>query len=82
MTKKEMEKKLKEQQEIVDRGKKRVRAQNQAAKENWDCVSCRLPKGTADRIKALGRSVNGFIRESVAAELDKLETEQKSDENY
>lgn len=77
MTKAEMEKKLKEQQEIIDSGKKRVRAQNQAAKENWDCVSCRLPKGTVGRIKALGNSVNGFVRASVAAELDRLEAGRK-----
>ena len=54
MTKAEMEKQLKEQQEIIDKHKKRIKEQNEKAKENWDTVSCRLPSGTKDRIKALG----------------------------
>ena len=77
MTKAEMEKKLKEQQEVIDSQKKRIREQNKAAKEKWDCVSCRLPSGTKDRIKALGLSVNGFLRASVEERLDRLETERK-----
>lgn len=73
MTKAEMEQKLKEQQEIIDSQKKRVKSQNEKAKENWDTVSCRLPKGTKDRIIAQGLTINGLINTLVLAELDKLE---------
>lgn len=73
MTKAEMEKQLKEQQEIIDKQKERVKTQNEKAKENWDTVSCRLPKGTKDRIKALGLTVNGLINDVVLRELDTME---------
>ena len=59
--------------EMLEKYKKRVKAQNEAAKENWDTVSCRLPKGTKDRIKALGLTVNGLINDLVLAELERLE---------
>lgn len=80
MTKAEMEKQLKEQQEIIDKQKERVKTQNEKAKENWDTVSCRLPKGTKDRIKALGLTVNGVINESVLTYLDCMEEEQEQPE--
>lgn len=73
MTKAEMEKQLKEQQEIIDKHRKRIREQNEKAKENWDTVSCRLPSGTKDRIKALGLTVNGLINSAVLKELDRIE---------
>lgn len=73
MTKAEMEKQLKEQQEIIDKQKERVKTQNEKAKENWDTVSCRLPKGTKDRIKALGLTVNGLINDVVLRELEMME---------
>lgn len=68
-----MEKQLKEQQEIIDKQKERIKTQNEKAKENWDTVSCRLPKGTKDRIKALGLTVNGLINDVVLRELDTME---------
>lgn len=73
MTKAEMEKQLKEQQEIIDKQRERVKSQNEKAKENWDTVSCRLPKGTKDRIKALGLTVNGLINDVVLRELETIE---------
>lgn len=45
----------------ADRYRERIRNQNQAAKANWDTVSCRLPKGTKDIIRERGESVNGLI---------------------
>ena len=73
MNKQELQNKLTEQQEVIDRQKKRVKDQNQKAKENWDTVSCRLPKGTKNRIVKQGLSVNGLINTLVLAELDRLE---------
>lgn len=73
MTKEEMEKQLKKQQEIIDKQRERVKLQNEKAKENWDTVSCRLPKGTKDRIKSLGLTVNGLINDVVLRELEIME---------
>ena len=64
---------MKTDKEIADRARERVRRQNEAAKDNWDCVSCRLPKGTKERIQAQGYAVNRFINIVVLAELKKLE---------
>ena len=61
--------------EMLEKYKKRVKAQNEAAKKNWDTVSCRLPKGTKDRIKALGLTVNGVINDSVLSFLEQAENE-------
>ena len=65
--------------EMLEKYKKRVKAQNEAAKENWDTVSCRLPKGTKDRIKALGLTVNGVINDSVLSFLEQAENERNTD---
>lgn len=73
MTKAEMEKQLQEQQKIIDKQRKRVKTQNEKAKENWDTVSCRLPKGTKERIIEKGLSINGFINSLVLEELKRLE---------
>ena len=51
----------------------RYKKQNEAIKENYDRVSVTLPKGTKERIKATGESINGFIIRSVLADLDRLE---------
>lgn len=73
MTKAELVEQLKLQQEKIDRQAQRVKRQNEKAKDNWDTVSCRLPKGTKERIKALGLTTNGLINELVLRELDILE---------
>ena len=62
-------------EEMLEKYKARVKAQNEAAKKNWDTVSCRLPKGTKDRIKALGLTVNGVINNGVLMYLDSYENE-------
>jgi hypothetical protein len=67
--------KMKTDKEIAEKARERAKKQNEAAKNNWDCISCRLPKGTKDRIQALGYTVNGFLNIIVLAELQKLEAE-------
>ena len=67
-------------EEMLEKYKARVKAQNEAAKKNWDTVSCRLPKGTKDRIKALGLTVNGVINNGVLMYLDRYEKEHLSAE--
>lgn len=66
---------MKTDKEIAEKARERAKKQNEAAKNNWDCISCRLPKGTKDRIQALGYTVNGFLNTIVLAELQKLEAE-------
>lgn len=66
---------MKTDKEIAEKARERAKKQNEAAKNNWDCISCRLPKGTKKRIQALGYSVNGFLNAAVLAELEKLEAE-------
>lgn len=56
--------------EIADNMRERAKKQNERAKDLWDCISARLPKGTKDRITAAGESVNGYI---IKAVLEKLE---------
>ena len=84
MSNKDLEKKLIEQQKIIDDRKKKIKEQNESAKKRWDTVSCRLPKGTKERIRAQGLKVNGLINRLVLAELDRLESigpETEPDEN-
>ena len=56
---------------LTDRYKK----QNDKIKDNYDRVSVTLPKGTKDRIKKLGLSINGYINALVLADLERLERE-------
>lgn len=44
---------------------KRYKKQNDYIKNSYDRVSITLPKGTKDRIKANGYSINGLINELV-----------------
>ena len=57
---------------------KRYKKQNEAIANKYDRVSATLPKGTTERIKALGLTVNGLINELVLAELDRLECEKSA----
>lgn len=75
MTKAELEKRLEEQNKIIDKQKRRIKAQNEKAKQNWDTVSCRLPKGTKDKIISHGFTVNGFINDVVLNKLSELDGE-------
>lgn len=58
--------------------KERAKRQNERAKELWDTVSCRLPKGTRKRIQAQGLTVNGYINELVLEDLKRREGENAS----
>lgn len=64
---------MKTPEQIAANARERARRQNEKAKENWDIISCRLPKGTKDRIQAHGLTVNGTINAAVLAYLDDLE---------
>ena len=64
---------VKTDKEIAEKARERAKKQNEAAKNNWDCITCRLPKGTKERIQAQGLTINGFVNELVLAELKRLE---------
>ena len=49
----------------LERQKKQYQRQNNYIKENFERVSVTLPKGTRERIKATGQTVNGFINKVV-----------------
>ncbi len=42
-------------------------------KKNYDRILVKFPKGTKERIKATGETVNGFINQAVAEKLEKQE---------
>ena len=66
---------------MQDHLQKRYKDQNEKIKENYDRLSATLPKGTKERIQALGFSINGFLNNVILRELDKLENiENKMDE--
>ena len=48
---------------------KQYKRQNRHIKEKYDRVSITLPKGTKERIKAKGETVNGYITRLVMADL-------------
>lgn len=77
MKKSELEMIVAEQQRIIDARKQKIKEQNSRAAERWDVVSCRLPKGTRDRIISHGLTTNGLINSLVLAELDRLDAENK-----
>ena len=56
--------------EAKERLEKQYKRQNEHIKENYDRISITLPKGTKERIKAKGESVNGYITRLVLADLD------------
>lgn len=51
------------------RQEKQYKRQNEYIKNTFDRVSITLPKGTKEKISALGFSVNGYINELVKNDL-------------
>ena len=62
-----------DEKKIIENYKKRIKRQNEKARENWDSITCKLPKGTKDRIQAQGLTINGFVNQLVLDKLDQLE---------
>ena len=69
--------------EAIERLEKQYKRQNEHIKENYDRVSITLPKGTKQRIKDTGESINGFICRLVSAEFERMEgVEQPQGSNF
>ena len=62
-----------DEKKMIENYKSRVKRQNEKARENWDSITCKLPKGTKDRIQAQGLTINGFVNQLVLEKLDELE---------
>lgn len=64
-------------------GENKTPKYNKRATKNYiakfDMVSLRLPKGTKERISKQSDSINKFISDLVAAELDRLEQNEKQE---
>lgn len=65
--------------EAKKRLERQYKRQNEHIKETYDRVSVTLPKGTKERIKAKGESINGYITRLVLADLDEPESENSDD---
>lgn len=64
---------MKTDKDMLDKYKERIKRQNNKIKEDYDRVSATLPKGTIERIKALGLTINGVINDSVLSFLEYAE---------
>lgn len=62
--------------EAIERLERQYKRQNEHIKENYDRVSITLPKGTKERIKANGETVNGYITRLVLSDLGEEKAEQ------
>ena len=65
--------------EAKERLEKQYKRQNEHIKENYDRVSITLPKGTKERIKAKGETVNGYISRLVLSDLERMQEEESED---
>lgn len=63
--------------EILNAYKARIKRQNDVIKDNYDKVTATLPKGTVNRIRALGLSINAAINKSLLVYLDCLEGDRE-----
>lgn len=68
---------MKNDKDMLDKYKERIKRQNNKIKEDYDRVSATLPKGTIERIKALGLTINGVINDSVLSFLEYAEQTQE-----
>lgn len=73
-------KELQELRKREEQRKNRVKRQNESAKERWETISCRLPKGTKARIDAAGETVNGLINRLIADYLDGDQLQRSEDQ--
>lgn len=70
------------EKEMIEDYKERIKKQNTKIREDYDRVSAVLPKGTVERIKALGFTVNGVIKDSVLAFLEIAEETTQPTTSY
>ena len=64
---------MKEENVMLQSYKDRIKRQNDAVRNNYDKISCTIPKGTKDKIRSYGYSVNTFVNEAIRRYLAYLE---------
>lgn len=64
---------MKEENDMLQSYKDRIKRQNDAVKNNYDKISCTISKGTKDKIRSHGYSVNTFVNEAIRRYLAYLE---------
>ena len=64
---------MKEENDMLQSYKDRIKRQNDAVRNNYDKISCTIPKGTKDKIRSHGYSVNTFVNEAIRRYLAYLE---------
>lgn len=72
MSKEELEQRVKELEKEREERKKAIRQYNENAKKNWDNFSCRVPKGTKEKITSKNFSVNGLVNKLLLSALSSL----------
>lgn len=74
MTEEERKERRKETYRKTEKRPERIAAHNEYNRQNYDRVALMLPNGTKERIKAAGvGSINGYIKELILADLERLE---------
>ena len=64
---------MKEENDMLQSYKDRIKRQNDAVRNNYDKISCTIPKGTKDKIRSYVYSVNTFVNEAIRRYLAYLE---------
>lgn len=59
--------------EAIQTLNKQYKRQNEWNRQNYDRISCTLPKGTKERIAATGESANGLINKLVLEYLENID---------
>lgn len=60
---------------IMETARNRAKRNNDFIKRNYDKITATLPKGTTERIRALGMSVNFAVNEALSLYLEAIEEE-------
>lgn len=69
----ELQEKAADYEKLIEKQKARNKQSNDIIKNNYDRVSVILPKGTKERVKAAGESVNGLVNRLVLEFLETIE---------
>ena len=64
---------MKEENDMLQSYKDRIKRQKDAVRNNYDKISCTIPTGTKDKIRSQGYSVNTFVNEAIRRYLAYLE---------
>lgn len=61
-----------DEKKAIERVKRQNDYINQYKRDNYDRINILMPKGTKERIRASGESMNAFVSRLIETELDRL----------